>query len=124
MRSVGAPLRRPRASPVPTAAVADGDRPFPGFPSLLWQTRSAVTGDPVRVVQVRERERERGERKERERERELQGARFRFPAARVESSRAWPPHRPREEGFTHPADTSRSNLAAALALVVVSKPFP
>jgi hypothetical protein len=29
----------------------------------------------------------------------------------VESSRASPPHRLREDGLTHPADTSRSNLA-------------
>jgi hypothetical protein len=35
----------------------------------------------------------------------------------VESSSASPPHRPREEGLTHPADPSRSNLAAALALL-------
>jgi hypothetical protein len=39
---------------------------------------------------------------------------FRFPAARpVESSRASPPHRPREDALAHPVDTSRSNLAAA-----------
>jgi hypothetical protein len=30
----------------------------------------------------------------------------------VESSRAWPPHRPRESGLAHPADPSRSRLAA------------
>ena len=30
--------------------------------------------------------------------------------------RSPPPHRPREVGLAHPADTSRSNLAAALAL--------
>jgi hypothetical protein len=43
----------------------------------------------------------------------------------VESSRASPPHRSREDRLTHPADTSRSNLAAALALLSrwrVSKP--
>jgi hypothetical protein len=28
-----------------------------------------------------------------------------------------PPHRPREDGLTHPADASRSNLAFALALL-------
>jgi peptide methionine sulfoxide reductase MsrB len=33
--------------------------------------------------------------------------------ARVESSRASSPHMPREDGLTHSADTSRSNLAAA-----------
>jgi hypothetical protein len=27
----------------------------------------------------------------------------------------WPPHRPREDGLTHHADNSRTNLAAALA---------
>jgi hypothetical protein len=32
-------------------------------------------------------------------------------------SRASPPHRPREEGLAHPADTSRTNLAAALGLL-------
>ena len=36
---------------------------------------------------------------------------FLFPAAPVESSRLWPRHR--EDGLTHPADTSRANLAAA-----------
>ena len=40
-----------------------------------------------------------------------------IPAAPVESSRASPAHMPREDGFAHPADTSRSNLAAALALL-------
>jgi hypothetical protein len=35
---------------------------------------------------------------------------------RVESSRASPPHRPRGGRLTHPADTSRSNLAHALGL--------
>jgi hypothetical protein len=33
-----------------------------------------------------------------------------------ESIRASPPHRPREDGLTRPAGTSRSNLAAALGL--------
>jgi hypothetical protein len=42
---------------------------------------------------------------------------FRLPAAPVESSRASPPHSPREDGLDHPADTSISNLAAALALL-------
>jgi hypothetical protein len=32
------------------------------------------------------------------------------------SSRASPPHRPREDELTHPADTSRANLVVALAL--------
>jgi hypothetical protein len=41
----------------------------------------------------------------------------RFPAAPVESSRVSPLHRPREDELTHPAGTSRSNLAAALALL-------
>jgi hypothetical protein len=36
---------------------------------------------------------------------------FRVPAAPVERSIAFPPHRPREGGLAHPADTSRSNLA-------------
>jgi hypothetical protein len=31
-----------------------------------------------------------------------------FPA--VESSRAWPAHRPREDGLTHPADTSKDPI--------------
>jgi hypothetical protein len=39
------------------------------------------------------------------------GEKFRFPAA--PKHRASPPHRPREDWLTHPADTSRSNLAAA-----------
>jgi hypothetical protein len=34
-----------------------------------------------------------------------------------ESSSASPPHRPREDGLARPADTSRPNLAAALALL-------
>jgi hypothetical protein len=42
---------------------------------------------------------------------------FRFSAVPVECSRACPPHRPREHGLTHPADTPRSHLAEALALV-------
>jgi hypothetical protein len=41
--------------------------------------------------------------------------RVRLPAP-VESSRESPPHRPREERLTHPADTSISNLAATLGL--------
>jgi hypothetical protein len=40
----------------------------------------------------------------------------RLPRGLVESSRASPPRRPREDGLTHPADTSRSNLAAACCL--------
>jgi hypothetical protein len=41
------------------------------------------------------------------------------PESSSESSRVLPPqHRPREDGFTHPADPSRSNLADALALTV------
>ena len=41
---------------------------------------------------------------------------FRLPAAPVERrcSRASPPHRRREDGLARPADTSRTNLAAAL----------
>ena len=35
----------------------------------------------------------------------------------MESSRAPPPHRPREDGLADPAGTSRSNLAAALGLL-------
>jgi hypothetical protein len=38
-------------------------------------------------------------------------------AAPVESCRASPPHRPREDALAHPADTSRSNRAAALGLL-------
>jgi hypothetical protein len=37
--------------------------------------------------------------------------------SRLEGSRASPPHRPREEGFTYHAGTSRSNLASALGLL-------
>jgi hypothetical protein len=33
------------------------------------------------------------------------------------SSRASPPHRPREDGLIHPADTSRTNLASVLGLL-------
>jgi hypothetical protein len=43
----------------------------------------------------------------------------------AESSRAWPPHRPREDELTHPADTSRSDLAVPSALLLrwrLSKP--
>jgi hypothetical protein len=40
-----------------------------------------------------------------------------FPTAPVESSRASPPHRPRENRLAHSADTSRSNLADALSLL-------
>jgi hypothetical protein len=39
------------------------------------------------------------------------------PRASVSSSRASPPHRPREDGLDHPADTSITHLAAALALL-------
>jgi hypothetical protein len=42
---------------------------------------------------------------------------LRLPAAPVESSRASPPLRPREDGLNHPADTLRTNLADALALL-------
>jgi hypothetical protein len=35
----------------------------------------------------------------------------------AESSRSSPPYRPREDGLAHPTNTSRSNLAACLALV-------
>jgi hypothetical protein len=54
------------------------------------------------------------------------GLGFRFPAAGGESRRAFSPHRPREDGITHPADTSRANLAAALGLLSrwrLSKPL-
>jgi hypothetical protein len=40
-----------------------------------------------------------------------------------ESSRASPPHRPLEDGLTHPTDTSRSNLASALGAYKVAA-FP
>jgi hypothetical protein len=46
--------------------------------------------------------------------------------SRVLGSRASPPHVPREEGLAHPADPSRSNLAAALGLLSrwrLSQPF-
>jgi 2-polyprenyl-6-methoxyphenol hydroxylase-like FAD-dependent oxidoreductase len=47
--------------------------------------------------------------------RELAGKRIPLPSfsfqRAVEGGRAWPPHRPREGGLAHPADTSRSNLA-------------
>jgi hypothetical protein len=49
------------------------------------------------------------------------------PAAPVEGSRASPPHRPREDWLAHCADTSRTNRAAALALLSrwrLSKPWP
>jgi hypothetical protein len=51
---------------------------------------------------------------------------FRSPAP-VESSRASPRHRPREDGLVRPADTSRTDLAAALGLlssVLASGGFP
>jgi hypothetical protein len=44
------------------------------------------------------------------------GLGFRLPAP-VESSRAWPPLRPREDGLPHPAATSRTDLAAAFGLL-------
>ena len=49
----------------------------------------------------------------------------RFPVA-PESSRVSPPHRPREDGLTRPADTSRSNIASALGLLSrrLSEPSP
>jgi hypothetical protein len=41
----------------------------------------------------------------------------------LSGSRALPPHRPREDGLAHPADTSRTNLASASASdVALSKP--
>jgi hypothetical protein len=40
---------------------------------------------------------------------------LRIPA--VEGNRALPPHRPREDGFARPADTSRSNRASPLGLL-------
>ena len=42
---------------------------------------------------------------------------FRLPAASMESSRASSPRGLLEDGLAHRADTSRSNLAAALALL-------
>jgi hypothetical protein len=48
---------------------------------------------------------------------------FQFPAEPLESSRAWPPHRPREDGLAHPAAASRPNLASALGLPKPSR-FP
>jgi hypothetical protein len=44
------------------------------------------------------------------------GFRFRLPA-RVESSRASPPRRPREDGLAYQADTSRPDLAYVLGLL-------
>ena len=45
-----------------------------------------------------------------------------FPA--VESSRAWPAHRPREDGLTHPADTSKDPILLLPWLCSrLSKPF-
>jgi hypothetical protein len=46
------------------------------------------------------------------------GMASRFPAD--EGNRASPPHRPREDGLTHPADTPRSNLASASGLEVAA----
>jgi hypothetical protein len=40
-----------------------------------------------------------------------------FPAARVRAAERGPPHRPREDGLTHPAATPRTNLAAAFGLL-------
>ena len=37
---------------VPTAPAEPSAKEFPGFPRLLWQTRSGLTGDPVRVIEV------------------------------------------------------------------------
>ena len=42
----------------------------------------------------------------------------------MESSRASPTHRPREDGLTHPADASKTNLADALALPTRLTSFP
>ena len=42
---------------------------------------------------------------------------FRVSSAVSQSSRASPPYRPREDGLAHPADPSRTNLAAALDLL-------
>ena len=43
--------------------------------------------------------------------------------AAVESSGASPPRRPRADGLTHPADPSRTNLAATLGLLFVVAAF-
>jgi hypothetical protein len=43
----------------------------------------------------------------------------RFPAVRVERSRASLLHRPREDGLAYPADTSRSHLASPLTLELI-----
>ena len=47
-----------------------------------------------------------------------------FGSQQIKSSRGSRPHRPREDGLAHPAHTSRSNLASALALLSMwlSKP--
>lgn len=54
IRSVTAPSRRhPTRQWLKVAASTLSESgAFPGFPELLWQTRSKVTGDPVRIVQV------------------------------------------------------------------------
>jgi len=47
-----APSRRHPTRQWPKVAASNRESTFPGFPELLWQTRSKVTGDPVRIVQV------------------------------------------------------------------------
>jgi hypothetical protein len=42
---------------------------------------------------------------------------FRFQRRGCGEQQSVPPHRSREDGLTHPADTSRSNLVAALGLL-------
>jgi hypothetical protein len=41
----------PKAA-APAAPAEPKSQEFPGFPKLLWQTRSKVTGDPVRVIEL------------------------------------------------------------------------
>jgi hypothetical protein len=57
-------------------------------------------------------------RQRRVRQYQRRGARNPHPAwAPVPSSRASPPHRPREDGLAHPADTPRTDLASALGML-------
>jgi hypothetical protein len=48
-----APVKAPEPeAAAPTAPAESREKEFPGFPKLLWQTRSKLTGDPVRVIEV------------------------------------------------------------------------
>lgn len=52
---VAAPEKKKVAAPkaaAPAAPAEPKSQEFPGFPKLLWQTRSKVTGDPVRVIEL------------------------------------------------------------------------